>query len=306
MGGCKSETDQKHVSMQIRWPIGFFTPHRVSAWVHSPCRLIYLYSFFPPGKSKTCKLYKLQLQLMSPILCTCIKRMAQLLNSMKDFFVSKGQPRTQEFIRLQFLGRLVHLFPCDIISLTLTCDDSLRSGHSAAPDVGINDGDNLELGTGLERSKHSLAFLYSLLRFVKLVGSAWDDRFPSWRSGIAGFTILASIVLILNISALAWTATHLDDGHYATLAIGSYESISNLSGWLHFTTNILSTALLAGSNYCMQCLSSPTRAEVDAVHARGSYLNIGTLSWRNVLASRKRRIFLLVLLAISSIAMHPM
>jgi hypothetical protein len=232
--------------------------------------------------------------------------MAQLLNPIKDFFASEGQPNTPEFIRLQFLGRLVHFYSSDIVSLTLTYDDSLRSEHSTAPDAGINDGNYLERGARLERSKNSMASLYSLLRIVKRVGSAWDDRFPGWRSGIAGFTILSSIVLILNISALAWTATHLDDGRYATLAIGSYESISNWSGWLHFATNILSTALLAGSNYCMQCLSSPVRAEVDAAHARGSYLNIGTLSWRNVLASRKRRIFLLVLLAISSIAMHPM
>jgi hypothetical protein len=292
--------------MQIQWPIGFFTPHRMSAWVHSPCRLTYLYPFPPPGKSKMCKPCEPQPQLTSLILCTSMKQMAQLLNSMKDFFVSKGQPKTQDFIRLQFLGRSVHLFPSDIVSSTLTCDNSLRSGHSAAPDTGMIDGDDLELRTGLERSKHSLTLLYSFLRFVKLVSSAWDDRFPGWRSGIAGFTILASIVLMLNISVLAWTATHLDDGHYATLAVGSYESISNWSGWIHFGINILSTALLAGSNYCMQCLSSPTRAEVDAAHARGSYLNIGILSWRNVLSSRKRRICLLWLIATSSVLMHPM
>jgi len=174
-----------------------------------------------------------------------------------------------------------------------------------APDADINNSDNLERGARLERNKRSPASFYSLLRFAKVIGSAWNDRFPGWQSGIAGFTILASTVLMLNISALAWTATHLGDGHYATLAVGSYESISNLSGWVHFGINILSTVLLAGSNYCMQCLSSPTRAEVDAAHARGSYLNIGTLSWRNVLASRKRRICLLSLLTLSGVVMHP-
>lgn len=230
--------------------------------------------------------------------------MAQLFNLIKDFFASEGQRKTQEFIRLQFLGRLVNLYSSDIASLILTCDDSLSSEHPAAPDAGINDGDNLERGAPLERSKHSVASLYSLLWFFKVIGSAWNDRFHGWRSGIAGFTILASIVLMLNISALAWTATHLDDGHYATLAVSSYENISNLSGRVHCGINILSTALLAGSNYCMQCLSSPTRAEVDAAHARGSYLNIGTLSWRNVLASRKRRICLLSLLTLSSVVMH--
>jgi hypothetical protein len=232
--------------------------------------------------------------------------MAQLLSSFKDFFTSKGELKTQDFIRLQLFGRLVHLYSSDIVSLTLTCGDSLRSEHSAALDIGINDDDNLERGAQLERSKHSMGSLYSLLRIVKVAGSAWDNRFPGWRSGIAGFTILASIVLTLNISALAWTATHLDDGNYATLTVGSYESISNWSGWIHFGINILCTALLAGSNYCMQCLSSPTRAEVDAAHARGSYLNIGTLSWRNVFSSRRRRICLMSLLGLSSFLMHPM
>jgi hypothetical protein len=231
--------------------------------------------------------------------------MAQLLNPIRKFFASESQPKTQEFIRLQFLGRLVKLYPSDIVSLILTCGDSLRSEHPTAPDVGTNDGDSLEREAQLEQSKHSLASLYSLLRFFKIICSAWNDRFPGWRSGIAGFTILASIVLILNISTLIWTATHLDDGYYATLAVGSYESILNLLGRVHFGINILSTALLAGSNYCMQCLSSPTRAEIDAAHARGSYLNIGTLSWRNILASRKRRICLLSLLTLSSVVIHP-
>lgn len=180
-----------------------------------------------------------------------------------------------------------------------------RNEPAAAPAACNIDGDDLERGARWERSKSPLAFLYRLLRSIKRLESIWNDRFPGWRSGIAGFTILASTVLILNISALVWTATHLDEGHYATVAVGTYKNISNLSERVHLGTNILSAALLAGSNYCMQCLSSPTRAEADAAHARGSYLNIGVLSWRNVLASRKRRICLLLLLTLSSIGMHP-
>jgi hypothetical protein len=149
-------------------------------------------------------------------------------------------------------------------------------------------------------------FSYSLLRSIKVLSSAWNDCFPGWRGGIVGFAILACTVLILNLSILAWTATHMDDGYYATLAVGDWENISNMSGWLHIGINILSTALLAGSNYCMQCLTSPTREEIDAAHARGSYLNIGILSWRNVRTARKRRLCVLSLLTITSVLMHPM
>lgn len=242
----------------------------------------------------------------TPNLCASIIIMEQFLDPIKDFFRSNRHPKAQEFIRLRFLGRLVNSYSSDSMCTILTCDYSSRSKYPVLPDIGPNDGDSLECGAQLAPSRDSLASLYSLLLFFKIICSAWDDRFPGWRSGIAGFTIFASIMLILNISTLTWTATHLDDGYYATLAVGSYESISNLSGRIHFGTDILSTALLAGSNYCMQCLSSPTRAEVDVAHARGSYLSIGILSLRNILASRKRRIFLLSLLTLSSVFMHPM
>ncbi|KAF1995938.1 hypothetical protein P154DRAFT_473400 [Amniculicola lignicola CBS 123094] len=191
-----------------------------------------------------------------------------------------------QFVRLQVLG--------------LPKDE-----QPTAPDARTHNDDDLEDQPRLEPSNQSLTCFYSLLRFIRSIASIWNNRFPGWRGGIAGYTIFASIILILNIAALAWTATHLDGGHYATIAMSSYKDISKLSGQVQFGINILSTALLAGSNYCMQCLSSPTRAEVDAVHARGSYLNIGTLSWRNALTSRKRRICLLSLLALSSVVMPP-
>jgi len=148
-------------------------------------------------------------------------------------------------------------------------------------------------------------FSYLLLRSIKILSSAWNDRFPGWRGGIVGFATLACAILILNLSILAWTATHMDDGYYATLAVGDWENISNTSGWLHIGINILSTTLLAGSNYCMQCITSPTRDEIDAAHGRGSYLNIGILSWRNVWVVRKRRFCLLSLLTLTSVLIHP-
>lgn len=145
--------------------------------------------------------------------------------------------------------------------------------------VDTNTVDDPERASSLETQQNFPHGLYSLLRFSKIVSSAWAERFPGWRSGLVGFIILASIVLISNICALAWAASHLEEnGYHATLLTSSYERISNVSGWAHITVNVLSTTLLAGSNYCMQCLSSPTRADVDAAHARGSYLDIGILS----------------------------
>ncbi|PVI07420.1 hypothetical protein DM02DRAFT_666754 [Periconia macrospinosa] len=211
--------------------------------------------------------------------------MAHVFKRIKEWFIRKGQPNIQQFIQLRLIGRL----PTDL---------------SSKSDITTFEGDNAEFEARLERSKHFFTFPYSLLRSTKVISSAWNDRFPGWRGGIAGFAIFTSVILILNVSILVWAATHMDDGYYATLAVGDWEYISNISGWLHLGINILSAGLLAGSNYCMQCLTSPTRNEIDAAHARDSYLNIGILSWRNVRAARKRRLCLLSFLTLTSVFMH--
>ncbi|KAF2818535.1 hypothetical protein CC86DRAFT_308942, partial [Ophiobolus disseminans] len=127
-----------------------------------------------------------------------------------------------------------------------------------------------------------------------------------WHSGVAGFSLLAATVLIANISALIWVAKNLDDTPFATIATNSCKSIENSLFRIHLGINVLSAGLLAGSNYCMQCLTSPTREEVDAAHAKHSYLNIGILSWRNVIWFRKRRAILLTSLLASSVPLHSL
>ncbi|KAI4929197.1 hypothetical protein J4E86_011725 [Alternaria arbusti] len=78
-------------------------------------------------------------------------------------------------------------------------------------------------------------------------------------------------------------------GGIANLKIGDEAVISQWNTALHVLINALSTMLLAGSNYTMQVLSSPTRQDVDAAHARGQWLDIGVLSPRNLrLIPRKR------------------
>lgn len=146
--------------------------------------------------------------------------------------------------------------------------------------------------------------LYAALRAFKALCASWNARLPGWQSGVAAFSILAAVTLVLNISALAWAATHFDDYPYATIALGTYDEMSKMSGRIHFCISILSTVLLAGSNHCIQCLSSPTREEVDAAHSRGTHLKIGILSWRNISARGKMSLCHAVLLLSSRIALH--
>lgn len=147
-------------------------------------------------------------------------------------------------------------------------------------------------------------FLYSAARATKSVARSWNIRFPGWRGGMAGFFILGTIVFLITVSTLIWAARHLDDAPYATMTMRSCKSAKGLSSWVTIAINVFSTILLAGSNYCMQVLSSPTRDEIDAAHARSSFLNIGILSYRNINSFRKRRIILLVALLMSSLPLH--
>lgn len=89
-----------------------------------------------------------------------------------------------------------------------------------------------------------------------------------------------------------------------TLHDGSCKKASRLSFWIHLMINILSTTLLGASNYTMQCLSSPTRKEIDKAHSQGVWLDIGVPSVRNLWRIAKVRVILWWFLAISSIPLH--
>lgn len=75
---------------------------------------------------------------------------------------------------------------------------------------------------------------------------------------------------------------------------------------MHIIINILSTALLAASNYVMQCLSAPTRPDVNEAHTQRKWVDIGTFSIRNFGIMDTKRKFLWVLLFISSFPIHMM
>ena len=60
------------------------------------------------------------------------------------------------------------------------------------------------------------------------------------------------------------------------LAEGTSQYTSNLSTGYHILINVMSTILPSSSNYCMQVLSAPTRADMDKAHEQGIYLDIQT------------------------------
>ncbi|KAF2832511.1 hypothetical protein CC86DRAFT_366289 [Ophiobolus disseminans] len=134
-------------------------------------------------------------------------------------------------------------------------------------------------------------------RVQRLLG----DRFTGWRFGILHFAVWATIVFFINLVVTIWGSTQKQSG---VLLEGDCNRVKNLNTSLHVLINVLSTILLSGSNYCMQCLSAPTRSEVDTAHAQGKWLDIGIPSIRNVKHLSRQRIQLWILLALTSLPLH--
>ncbi len=117
--------------------------------------------------------------------------------------------------------------------------------------------------------------------------------------------MLAAVVLVINLIFTIWAVLRsgVQNG-LGTLQDGSCKSTTTLTFWIHLAINVLSTLLLGASNYSMQCLSSPTRNEIDKAHSQGIWLDIGVPSVRNLRRLSTFRIVLWWLLAISSIPLH--
>ena len=123
--------------------------------------------------------------------------------------------------------------------------------------------------------------------------------------GILSCAVVAALVLIVNLCFTIWAVSSFQTQRgLGTLYDGSCKRTRTLAFWIHLAINVFSTLLLGASNYSMQCLSSPTRGEIDKAHAQGIWLDIGVPSVRNLRRLSPIRVALWWLLAISSIPLH--
>ena len=143
--------------------------------------------------------------------------------------------------------------------------------------------------------RHSLMTLW-YYRLKKLEG---------YHFGVLCCAMVAAVVLIINLTLMIWAviSSEIHNG-LGTLQNGGCKKTATLTFWAHLAINVLSTLLLGASNYSMQCLSSPTRCEIDKTHGKGIWLDIGVPSVRNLRHLSTVRVTLWWLLAISSIPLH--
>ena len=130
-------------------------------------------------------------------------------------------------------------------------------------------------------------------------------KLEGYHFGVLCCAAVSATVLVINLVLTIWAVLSFGVQHgIGTLQDGSCKRTTTLTFWTHLAINILSTLLLGASNYSMQCLSSPTRSEIDKAHSQGIWLDIGVPSVRNLRRLSTNRIILWWLLAISSIPLH--
>ncbi|KAE8363430.1 hypothetical protein BDV27DRAFT_158828 [Aspergillus caelatus] len=132
------------------------------------------------------------------------------------------------------------------------------------------------------------------------------ERFVGWRRTLLLGCVISVVVLVFNLGFALWAVQHrhVHDGQ-GVLYAGDCKKVRNAGIGFHLVINILSTALLSASNYCM-VLGAPTRKEVDTAHQKGQWLDVGVLSVRNLSQIAKKRFWLWMCLAFSSLPLHLM
>ena len=128
-----------------------------------------------------------------------------------------------------------------------------------------------------------------------------------WRAGAMLSASLASVSLLLNFSVAIWALkTFGTRSALIEVFSGDCKNVQKINTVIHLGINVMSTVLLSGSNYCMQCLSAPTRQEVDRAHAKGQWVDIGVPSVRNLRSISRKKVWLWWCLGLSSIPLHLM
>jgi hypothetical protein len=140
---------------------------------------------------------------------------------------------------------------------------------------------------------------------IQLLPTAIQTHLIGWKFGVTGWVVVVIMTLFINIGLSVFVGYYRGfDKGIGTLLQGECSKITGYNIGAHLAINILSTLLLSGSNYCMQCLSAPTRREINNAHKRGITLDIGIPSLRNLGALDPWKILMWILLGISSLPLH--
>ena len=139
----------------------------------------------------------------------------------------------------------------------------------------------------------------SLLDFP---GAKWPK---GCQGGVTNALIFGISTLILNIAVASWLSRASGfSPDLVAIQQMSCKSSRRIILVVGLIINVLSTLLLAASNYCMQILSSPLREEVDTAHGTYKWFYIGVPNFHNLRYIPWTRRLLFLTLAVSSLPVH--
>ena len=135
---------------------------------------------------------------------------------------------------------------------------------------------------------------------------SWRKRYlTGWQMGARCSCLIAFSVLMINISVFAWASSdHKVVKRSGTLYQGKCDQAKRINTLVQAGINVVATLLLGASNYCMQCLSAPTREEIDSAHPKKTVLHIGVPSFTNIKNINRYRMSVWVLLGLSALLIY--
>ncbi|KAL4765307.1 uncharacterized protein BDW70DRAFT_147018 [Aspergillus foveolatus] len=128
--------------------------------------------------------------------------------------------------------------------------------------------------------------------------------FGGWKATLYLGSATSFTVLILNLVMVCWASFRHSDQDQSVLYSGDCDRVKELGTCVHLLINVLSTLLLSASNFGMQCLSAPTRKDIDRAHANNEWLDIGVHSIRNLRRIPRFRMLLWLSLVLTSVPLH--
>ncbi|KAL2867715.1 uncharacterized protein BJX67DRAFT_387626 [Aspergillus lucknowensis] len=145
----------------------------------------------------------------------------------------------------------------------------------------------------------------------RITASPSSDHGRAWIKGVVicawvmGGVLALNIILTIIAAGLAYSKNDQQSFSFASMYKGKCSVVKDWTTALHLVINILSTAVLGASNYCMQCLASPSRAQVDEAHEKRTWVRIGVPNIANLLCrQRGNRQLLGWILLITSLPIH--
>lgn len=128
-----------------------------------------------------------------------------------------------------------------------------------------------------------------------------------YRAGARLATAIAICSLLINLIVSIWAGARWGfKDAIIEVYNGDCRRAESINTWVHLFINVLSTLLLSASNYCMQCLSAPSRQDIDKAHAKKRWLDIGVPSVRNLRNIPIKKVLVWWSLGISSVPLHLM